>query len=251
VVLEKPMAMNVSDARGVIEAARERGLMLSVISQRRFEPIHQQVKRVVASGALGKLLLLEARCQFYRSQEYYDSADWRGTLAEDGGALMNQSIHSVDLMLWMGGPAREVVGRTATQTHRMEAEDLALALITFASGALGSITASTSIRPGFLPALDLFGERGTIRLEGAAVTHWTVPDVPMPADANQGPTSAGVQGPALASHEHHRSQLADVLAALEEGRTPAVTGEDGLRAVELVDGVYQSARTGRPVALTG
>jgi UDP-N-acetyl-2-amino-2-deoxyglucuronate dehydrogenase len=249
VVIEKPMAMNAAEARSIIDAAAARGVLLSVISQRRFEPVHQIVKGTLAAGALGRLLLVEARCPYYRSQEYYDSADWRGTIAEDGGALMNQSIHSVDLMLWLAGPARDVVGRTATQTHRMEAEDLALAIVTFASGALGTITASTSIRPGFLPALDLFGEKGSIRLEGAAVTHWSVPDREMPDSS--GGASAGVANPQLASHEHHRTQLADVLAALEEGRAPAVTGEDGLRAVELVDGVYQSARTGRPVTLGG
>lgn len=249
VVVEKPMAMNAADARRVIDEASRRKLTLSVISQRRFEPVHQTVKRAIAGGALGKLLVLEARCPYFRSQEYYDSADWRGTISEDGGALMNQAIHSVDLLLWFGGPARQVVGRTATQTHRMEAEDLALGIITFASGAFGSITASTSIRPGFLPALDLFGERGSVRLEGAAVTHWSVPDVPMPAA--EGPASAGVQTPQLASHEHHKAQLADILAALDEGRPPAVTGEDGLRAVELVDGVYESSRTGRAVALRG
>jgi UDP-N-acetyl-2-amino-2-deoxyglucuronate dehydrogenase len=162
---------------------------------------------------------------------------------------MNQSIHSVDLLMWLGGPAREVVGRTATQTHRMEAEDLALAMVTFASGALGSITASTSIRPGFQPALDIFGAEGTIKLEGAAVTHWTVPGLEPPP--TEGPASAGVQSPQLASHEHHRAQLADVLAAIDEGRPPLVTGEDGLRAVELVDGVYQSARSGRAILLAG
>jgi predicted dehydrogenase len=249
VVIEKPMAMNAADARRIIDAANARGVLLSVISQRRFEPVHQIVKATIDRGELGRLLLVEARCPYYRSQEYYDSADWRGTIAEDGGALMNQSIHSVDLMLWLAGPAREVVGRTATQTHRMEAEDLALAIVRFASGALGTITASTSIRPGFLPALDLFGEKGSIRLEGASVTHWSVPDVEMPAGG--GAASAGVANPQLASHEHHRTQLADVLAALEAGRAPAVTGEDGLRAVELVDGVYQSARTNRPVVLEG
>jgi predicted dehydrogenase len=249
VVIEKPMAMNAADARRIIDAARAQGVLLSVISQRRFEPVHRIVHGTIAAGALGRLLLVEARCPYYRSQEYYDSADWRGTIAEDGGALMNQSIHSVDLMLWLAGPAREVVGRIATQTHRMEAEDLAVAIVTFASGAMGTITASTSIRPGFLPALDLFGEKGSIRLEGANVTHWSVPDVEMPVSS--GPTSAGVANPQLASHEHHRTQLADVLAALDEGRAPAVTGEDGLRAVELVDGVYQSAKSNRPVSLGG
>jgi UDP-N-acetyl-2-amino-2-deoxyglucuronate dehydrogenase len=247
VVVEKPMAMTPTDAGQMIAAAASRGVVLSVISQRRFEPTHQAVKRALDSGALGRLLMCEVTCPYYRTQDYYASADWRGTVADDGGALMNQAIHSVDLMLWMAGPAREVYGRTATQTHRMEAEDLAVAIVQFASGAYGTLMASTSIRPGFQPTLNLYGEAGTIKLEGAQVTHWTVPGLPAPAGG--GPSSTAVAGPALASHEHHRTQLADVLAALAAGRAPAVTGEDGRRAVELVDGVYRSAAAGRPVAL--
>jgi predicted dehydrogenase len=251
VVVEKPMAMTPDDARQITGAASVHGVTLAVISQRRFEPAHQVVKQVVTSGALGRLLLIEARGPYYRSQEYYDSADWRGTIADDGGALMNQSIHSVDLMLWLGGPAREVYGRVATQAHRMEAEDLALAVVSFASGALGSLMATTSIRPGFLPTLALYGEAGTIQLEGASVAHWTVPGVTQPAEATgaAGAASAAVSGPQLATHEHHRAQLADFLDAVENGRPPAVTGHDGLRAVELVDGVYRSAAANRPIAL--
>jgi UDP-N-acetyl-2-amino-2-deoxyglucuronate dehydrogenase len=247
VVVEKPMAMTPTDAGQMIAAAAARGVLLSVISQRRFEPVHQAVKRALDSGALGRLLMCEVTCPYFRTQEYYASADWRGTIADDGGALMNQSIHSVDLMLWMAGPAREVYGRTATQTHRMEAEDLAVAIVHFASGAFGNVLASTSIRPGFLPCLNLYGEAGTIKLEGAQVTHWTVPGLAAPVAS--GPASTAVQGPQLASHEHHRAQLADVLSALSTGRPPAVTGDDGRRAVEFVDGVYRSAAAGRPVAL--
>jgi predicted dehydrogenase len=247
VLVEKPMAMTAAEARQMIDAAAARKVLLSVISQRRFEPTHQTVKRILDDGALGRLLLLEASCPYYRSQEYYDSADWRGTIAQDGGALMNQAIHSVDLMLWFGGPVRSVFGRIATQTHRMEAEDLALATLDFEGGALGSIMASTSIRPGFLPTLALYGERGSIKLEGAAVAHWSVPEVAPPEAA--GGASAGVTSPQLASHEHHLTQIRDVLAALASGRAPAVTGEDGFRAVALVDAVYRSAATNRPIAL--
>lgn len=250
-VIEKPMAMTAAEARSIIEAAAARRVTLSVISQRRFEPTHQAVKRALEQRALGRPLLLEASCAYFRTQEYYDSADWRGTIAEDGGALMNQAIHSVDLLLWFGGAARQVFGRTATQTHRIEAEDLALATIDFASGAFGSIMASTSIRPGFQPSIGIYGERGTIKLEGSAVTHWTVPDVAPPGGETAGAASAGVASPQLASHEHHQAQLADVLDALEQGRAPAVTGEDGWRAVELVEGVYRSSATNRPVALGG
>jgi predicted dehydrogenase len=247
VLVEKPMAMAPQDAGQMIAAAAARGVGLSVISQRRFEPVHLAVKQAVAGGALGRLLLVEASCPYYRSQDYYASADWRGRIADDGGVLMNQAIHSVDLMLWLAGPAREVYGRTATQTHRMEAEDLALALVTFASGAFGTIMASTSIRPGFQPALNVCGEAGAIRLDGATVVHWGVPGIAAPAA--QGPASAAAQGPQLASHEHHRAQIADVLAAFAEGRPPAVTGEDGRRAVALVDGVYRSALSNRPVSV--
>jgi UDP-N-acetyl-2-amino-2-deoxyglucuronate dehydrogenase len=247
VVVEKPMAMSAADAGRMIAAAAGRGVTLAVISQRRFEPVNQAAHRAVTGGALGRLLLVEVSCPYYRTQEYYDSADWRGTVADDGGALMNQSIHSVDLMLWMAGPARDVFGRMATQTHRMEAEDLALASVSFASGAFGTIMASTSIRPGFLPGLALYGELGTIKLEGSEVVHWTVPGVERPRAA--GAASAGVQSPQLASHEHHRAQLGDLLDAIEGGRPPAVSGEDGRRAVALVEGVYRSAGAQRPVAL--
>jgi UDP-N-acetyl-2-amino-2-deoxyglucuronate dehydrogenase len=248
VVVEKPMAMNTADANRMIAAASARGVVLAVISQRRFETVNRATHRAVSSGALGRLLLIEVSCPYYRSQEYYGSADWRGTIADDGGALMNQSIHSVDLMLWMGGPARDVFGRIATQTHRMEAEDLALAQVSFASGAFGTVMASTSIRPGFPPAMNIYGELGAIKLEGAEVVHWSVPGVERPSSA--GAASAGVQTPQLASHEHHQAQLADMLDALENRRRPAVTGEDGRLAVALVEGVYQSAAAQRPVPLS-
>ncbi len=248
VLVEKPMAMTAEEAARVVASAREKGLTLSVVSQRRFEDQHQAVKRVVAEGALGRLLLVEVSCPYYRTQEYYDSADWRGKAAQDGGALMNQGIHSVDLMLWLAGPARSVSGLAATQTHRIEAEDLALAIVSFEGGAFGTIMASTSIQPGFSPALNLYGEKGTIKLEGAAIAHWTVPGIDRPEPAPQA-ASAGVRDPKLASHRHHLLQIEDVLQAIEHGRPPAVPGEDGWRAVQLVEGVYRSAASGVAVRL--
>jgi UDP-N-acetyl-2-amino-2-deoxyglucuronate dehydrogenase len=175
VLVEKPMAMTSADADRLLGLARSKGLALGVVSQRRFEDQHQAVKKAVDAGAIGRLLLAEVSCPYYRDQAYYDSADWRGKIATDGGAIMNQGIHSVDLLLWFAGPAKTVLGRTATQTHRMEAEDLALAIVTFESGAFGTIMASTSIQPGFTPCLNLYGEKGTIKLDGASIAHWTVP----------------------------------------------------------------------------
>jgi UDP-N-acetyl-2-amino-2-deoxyglucuronate dehydrogenase len=248
VVVEKPLAMNSADARRVIAAAEAGGLTLSVIFQRRFEPAFQAVAAAVAAGALGRLLLIEASCPYARPQSYYDSAPWRGTLADDGGALMNQGIHLVDLLLWMGGPARRVVGQVATQIHRMEAEDLALAVVNLDSGALATLLASTNLAPGFPHALNLYGERGAIRTEGGAVTHWGAAGVAPPV-APVNTAGAASPGGAFWSLAQHRAQLADVVAAIRERRPPAITGADGLRAVALVEAVYQSARSGLPVML--
>lgn len=248
VLVEKPMAMTSSEADELLALAKAKGLMLGVVSQRRFEDQHEAVKKVVDSGGIGKLLLVEVSCPYYRDQAYYDSADWRGKIATDGGAIMNQGIHSVDLMLWFAGPAKTVTGKTATQTHRMEAEDLALAIVTFENGAFGTIMASTSIQPGFTPCLNLYGDKGSIKLEGAAITHWTVPGVPKPEFAAP-QASAAVRGPALASHQMHQRQILDVLAAIEGKRAPRVSGDDGRRAVRLIEGLYAASKSGGAVIL--
>lgn len=245
VLCEKPLAMTAKDAADVVAAAKRKGVVLGVVSQRRFEAQHVAVKKALSDGALGKLLLVEVSCPYYRTQAYYDSADWRGKIATDGGALMNQAIHSVDLMLWLAGPVASVFAKTATQTHRMEAEDLALALATFRSGAFGSVMASTSIQPGFQPCLNLYGEKGTIKLEGSSIAHWSVPGVAAPAAASA--ASAGIATPKLAGHEAHRAQILDFLGAVAEGRAPAVSGEDGAAAVAFVEAVYRSSASGAAV----
>ncbi|MCC3373609.1 Gfo/Idh/MocA family protein [Cohnella sp. REN36] len=247
-LLEKPMAMNSRDAATLVRTARERGVALSVVSQRRFEAQHQAVKRVLEEGALGKLLLAEVSLPFYRSQDYYDSAEWRGTLAEDGGVLMNQGIHSLDLLLWFAGEIDTVFGKTATQTHRMEAEDLGLAIVRFKSGAFGTITASTSIRPGFPASLYLYGDKGTIKLEGSSIVHWEVPGVQEPK-WDQEPAYGGVSDPRSIVCDFHQSQIIDMITAIDTGTEPLVTGEDGLKAVRLVEAIYESSAGGTEVRL--
>lgn len=248
VLVEKPMAMTVTQAAGLCVEARAAGRLLSVVSQRRFEPQHRALRDAVAGGALGELLLIEAACPYFRSQEYYQSGDWRGTRGADGGALMNQGIHAVDLMLWLAGPVTRVHALTATRTHKIEMEDVAVVQAKFASGAFGQIWASTSVVPGFQPTLAVYGTRGSVRLEGATVVHWSVPGVAPPAATEAG-ASAGVRGPQLASAQHHRAQLADVLDAIDTKRAPAVTAEDGLRAVAFVQAAYRSADAGETIAV--
>lgn len=249
VLVEKPMAMTAAEASDVIRRAAEKRLVLSVFSQRRFEEQHRAIRRALDSGALGRLLALEVSCPFYRAPEYYAQASWRGTKGQDGGALMNQGIHSIDLMLWFAGRARKVYGRTATRTHRIEAEDLGLALVSFESGAFGTILASTCIQPGFPAALNLYGEKGSVKCEGAEVAHWSVPGVLKPGSGGSG--GGGVRDPRSISHAGHRMQIEDVIRSIRAGSPPAVTGEDGRRAVELVESIYRSSETGLPVELEG
>jgi predicted dehydrogenase len=246
-VLEKPMAMTTRDAAELIRTAREKGVTLSVISQRRFEPQHQAIKKLLEEGALGKLLLTEVSLPFFRSQEYYDSAAWRGTIALDGGALMNQGIHSIDLMLWLSGPADSVIGKTATQAHKIEAEDLGLAIVQFKNGAFGTIMASTSIRPGFPSSINLYGDKGTIKLEGSSITHWTVPGHDKPE--YNAVSYGGVADPKAISFVYHQMQLTDIIRSIETKSPPKVLGEDGLRAVQLIEAIYKSSSSNFPVKI--
>lgn len=247
-LVEKPMAMTAEEAELLIRLAEERGVAVSVVSQNRMKPVYRTVKKLIDEGKLGKLLLLEVRTPYLRTQAYYDSADWRGTLAEDGGALMNQGIHAIDLLLWMGGGVRAVYGKTATQTHAMEAEDMGLAIVQFQSGALGTILASTSIQPGFPQSVHLYGEQGTVAIEGETIVHWTVPDVPQPDIASAG-LHSGASDPLRISHEYHKWQIADMLESIGGGRKPAITGADGRNAVRLIHAIYDSSRNGKEILI--
>jgi UDP-N-acetyl-2-amino-2-deoxyglucuronate dehydrogenase len=158
-IVEKPMTMTVEQSEFLICLAEENGLVLSVISQHRFEESFILAKKVLTEGKLGNLLFIEAQTPYFRTQAYYESADWRGTIEEDRGALMNQGIHQIDLLLWLAGPIRTVYGKIATQTHQMEAEDIGVALVTFENGAMGSIMASTSLQPGSCKHQNLWRKR--------------------------------------------------------------------------------------------
>jgi UDP-N-acetyl-2-amino-2-deoxyglucuronate dehydrogenase len=248
-LVEKPLAMTVEEAEQMIQLADMKGLLLSVVSQRRFEPQHQTVKQLIDQGALGKLLYFEISCPYYRTQAYYDSASWRGTITEDGGALMNQGIHSIDLLLWFAGPVESVCGKVATQVHNMEAEDIGISIVKFRSGALGNIMASTNIQPGFLPSLHIYGEKGTIKIEGTAITHWTVSDFSKPENLEDVSVGGGGSDPRSISNEYHKLQLTDFIEALSEGRTPQITGMDGKRSIQLIHAIYEASKKGLEITL--
>lgn len=252
VLVEKPIALSVADADAVIAAAAQRGLKLATVSQRRFEPVTRALRAALDADALGTISLILAEGIYLRPQSYYDSAPWRGTVALDGGVLMNQAIHLVDLVRWLGGPVRSVAGHIATRTHAMEAEDGATVSLRFASGALGAVIATTAADAERPAEIRVHGDLGHVRIVGDAATEWQVPGRPAPetgppavataigssASATWGSTAAG-----------YIRQYTDFLEAVRTGRAPAVSGEDGRNAVEIVTAAYESARTGRSVGL--
>jgi predicted dehydrogenase len=274
-VVEKPIDVTLAAADRLIAAAADAGVTLTVISQHRFDAGLTELRGLLAEGALGRLVFGEASTKWYRTQGYYDSAGWRGTLALDGGALMNQGVHYVDLLRWCAGPVTEVTALCQTADHRVEAEDVALALLRFASGAVGTVIASTAMYPGFPQRLELAGTGGTVVVEDGQIVHRSLlagrdgPDAGRaktgadgtktgdgagqaatagPA-ARAGATARAAADPAAVGTSSHAAQIADLLAAIDEGRPPAVTGQDGRDALEIVCAVYQSAREGRTITL--
>ena len=256
-VVEKPIDVTLAAADRLIEAARAAGVRLTVISQHRFDPGLIELKRLLGDGTLGRLVLAEASTKWYRTQGYYDSAAWRGTWAMDGGSLMNQGVHYVDLLRWCMGPVTEVTAVYATQAHQIEVEDTALAIVRFGSGAVGTILSSTAAFPGFPQRLEVTGAEGTVIVEDGRIVRRA-----FGAQAGTGPgdavpegtapvTSGGAADPAAIDVASHAAQIADLLAAVEEGREPAVDGQAGRDALEIVCAVYESARTGGPVRLPG
>jgi UDP-N-acetyl-2-amino-2-deoxyglucuronate dehydrogenase len=252
VLVEKPISLTVHDADAVIEAAQRGGLTLATVSQRRFEPVTQALHRGVETGALGTLSLVLAEGLYLRPQAYYDSAAWRGTIDLDGGVLMNQAIHLVDLVRWLGGPVRSVAAHVSTRTHVMEAEDTATVSLAFESGALGSIVATTSAVAESPAEIRVIGDAGRARIVGERAVEWEVPGVDRPVDA---PTAGNGGRPAAATWGTtaigHVRQYADFLEAIRTGRSPAVTGIDGRNAVEIVTAAYEASRTHGSVVLEG
>lgn len=258
VITEKPIDVTPERAKTLVDACDRHGVRLGVIFQSRFLPAVALIKKAIERGRLGRLYVADAYVKWFRTQEYYEAARWRGTKALDGGgALINQSIHTVDLVQYLAGPAASVFGVTARMRHTgIEGEDTALAVVRYASGAVGVIQGTTSIYPGFSRRVELHGEKGTIVLDGNDISVWKLTGEPGEEEAELERQRAAVRDVSdgssnpmnldIAGHQH---QIADFISALRDGRTPAVDGREGLKALALVCGIYRSAETGQPVSL--
>lgn len=249
-IIEKPIALSIADADAIIQAATQKGVRVCACHQNRFNKSVQKIRQAVESGRFGRMLHGTAHIRWNRGQSYYQQAPWRGTWAQDGGALMNQCIHNIDLLRWMmGDEIDEVFAYTDNLTHPyIQVEDLGLALVKFKNGAYGIIEGTTSVYPKNLEeTLYLFGERGTVKAGGQSVNiieEWMFSDGL--DDAAQVKETFHENPPNVYGFGH-TPLYADVIDAIENGREPYVTARDGKRALELVLAVYRSAAEGRPV----
>jgi UDP-N-acetyl-2-amino-2-deoxyglucuronate dehydrogenase len=257
VLVEKPIEITTARVDALIAAARQAGVTLGVIFQDRVKPDIARWKEVVDAGALGTPILASARVKWYRPPEYYGGSRWRGTWALDGGgALMNQGVHTVDLLTWLAGPVRRVYARAAAKLHAIEVEDTAVALLEFASGAFGTLEATTSAYPGYARRLELTGSKGTAILDGdhldlGGVRH-QLGASPTPvrpqSDTSQTPP-VNASSPVVADVTAHRRVFEDFIQAVSEGRPPLCDGAAARASVAVIEAIYRSSSSQAPVEI--
>ena len=262
VVVEKPLDISLEAAHRVAAAEHASDRRVTVISQHRFDTSSQVVHDAVSSGRLGKVSSGIASISWWRSQAYYDSAGWRGTWALDGGgALMNQGIHTIDLLVWFLGEPVEVFAWTGLLAHeRIEVEDTAVATIRFASGALGVIQGTTSAYPGLNARVQIHGDRGSAVIDNDQLTYFhaardgeTVPDIGAGSPGNQAAAVLGARarsadpGTEGVKPTSHTAQYQDFLSSVINGQPPLVTVAEATRTLAVIRSIYESADCGRPV----
>jgi predicted dehydrogenase len=248
-VVEKPLALRLDHIDTILENCDKRGLKIFVVKQNRFNPPVQQLRRALEAGRFGKLVMGTVRVRWCRPQSYYDEKRWRGTWAYDGGVLTNQASHHIDLLMWMMGEVDSVMARTATRLANIEAEDTGVAILRFRNGALGVVEATTATRPKDLEgSISILGEKGAVEIGGFFMNElktWNFAE-PDPADKEVWEKYAHVPAePAW----NHAEFLKDVVSSLRSGRKGLVDGLEGRKSVELINAIYESAETGREVAL--
>jgi predicted dehydrogenase len=254
-VIEKPLEITTERCDRIIEACRKNGVALAGIFPARFSDGAVRLKKALDSGRFSRVTLADAAVKWHRTAEYYAQAGWRGTWAVDGGgALMNQSIHAVDLLQWLTGGIAEVSAYTATLGHEnLEVEDVAAAAVVHKNGALGSISGTTASWPGWAKRIEISGTEGSAVLEDDQFTRWDfMKEAPEDAEIRKAMLQkdagapAGAGDPAAIGWEGHRRQLNDFVNALREGRSPAVDGAEARKAVAIIMAVYRSAKSRRP-----
>jgi len=250
ILVQKPISTNLETARQMIEMARQGGILLGVVSQHRFDDSSLFLVKALADGRLGKLLQCDCYVKWHRTDEYYSRPIKGSWATEGGGALINQAIHQVDILRWLAGPVRELFGFWQLgAAHKIESEDVVNAVVRYASGATGVIQASTAFWPGYTERTEFHGAKGTAIISGDKLTTWDVQDdsgAPAPLAKD---VASGASDPMAISLTPFERQFQDFAEAICNGGKPLVGGEEGYQALEIVDAVYRSCRTGQKVSL--
>jgi predicted dehydrogenase len=259
ILCEKPLDVTTDKVDEIIDACDKTGVLLMSVFQSRFVKNVALIKKAIEAGRFGKIVLASAQCKWFRDQQYYDSATWRGTWALDGGgALMNQSIHTIDLLLYLNGDVEEVSAMAGTLSHTgIEVEDNAVAIVKFKNGSMGTIEGSTSCAPGFPRRVEISGSLGSVVLEDTKIVRWQfVTDEPGDEEIRPNGgigeviSGGGAGDPMAISSDGHRKQIEDLSdAILKKEKEVELSGREGRRAVELICSIYKSAQTGAPVKL--
>jgi predicted dehydrogenase len=253
VLTEKPIDTTIERADALIAETRKAGVQLGVFFQDRCKPDILSVKNAVDAGLLGKPILVDARVKWYRPPEYYANSRWRGTWELDGGgALINQAVHTLDLMVWIFGEVKAVQAICKTALHGIEAEDTSIAMLEFASGALGVLQGATSVFPGYPRRLELTGSEGTLIIEQdrllTADLKNSSSDLLKRSEADKNPSSSS---PMVSDARGHQAVLEDFLRAIRTDTKPRCDGQEGRRSLVLVQAIYEACRTGKRVSIEG
>lgn len=250
-VVEKPLAITREQLSEVISACESNNVKGCVISQLRFTPVVRAVKTAIDNGLLGRLLLGDVTMKYYRAPEYYMTSKWKGTFSMDGGgALMNQGIHGVDIIQHLMGAITSVSGYCRTLVHDIEAEDTACLTVEYASGAIGTIRAATSVPPGYPRHMEISGTKGTVTFTEERITRWDVEGVPAPAFEELNQNNMGHKDPTSLSSELHTAQLREFIDAIVHDRRPLSDIYEGEKAVNAILAAYESSKSGKKIEIT-
>ena len=250
VILEKPIAMTLEETDKIIEACNRNEVKLSIVHPNRFRPVVMELRKILDQKLLGKISHANAIVNWNRNQEYYDQALWRGTKEFDGGALMNQAIHNLDLLLWFMGEPEQIFSMEATRFRKIEAEDVSTGVIRFKSGALGLVEASTTAYgQNFEESITLFGEKGTVKIGGKNAIYFEHLEIEGMNEDKINEVKEKIKEDPFGI-PGHQCIIDDMVKAIEEDRQPAVSGEEGRKSLDLVLAFYESAKINQPIQLT-
>ena len=249
IVLEKPIAMTLDETNRIIDVAKLHDVKLTIVHPNRFRTVVQETKKILDQNMLGKISHANCLVNWNRGQEYYDQASWRGTKMHDGGVLMNQAIHNLDLLLWFMGKPKEIFSMAATRLRDIEAEDVSTGVIRFESGALANVQASATVYPrNFEESITIFGEKGTLKIGGSNALHFEKLEIETLNDNQVEEIVARVKKDPWGTPGHQRI-MEEMIYAIENNYEPSVTGEDGKRALELVLAFYESAESKKLISI--